>query len=137
MISVNPEKRVKTDFETVFFEGENEDQKCIFALCENPTLSKKGEPWRDLYIAFRGTDVNDYEDILTGQFWVHTYLDSFLVYVLILLNQSYEIKSSPWTILWFRILGIFSVKNIARLGVFMFQTSDNSQLCIDSQYSSQ
>jgi hypothetical protein len=52
-------------------------------------------------------------------------------------NQSYEIKSPPWTILWLRILGIFSVENIARLGVFMFQTSDNSQLCIDSQYSSQ
>ena len=52
-------------------------------------------------------------------------------------KQSYEIKSPPWTILWFRILGIFSVENIARLGVFMFQTSDNSQLCIDSQYSSQ
>ena len=51
--------------------------------------------------------------------------------------QSYEVKSPPWTILWFRILGIFSVENIARLGVFMFQTSDNSQLCIDSQYSSQ
>ena len=51
--------------------------------------------------------------------------------------QSFEIKSPPWTILWFRIVGIFSVKNIARLGVFMFQTSDNSQLCIDSQYSSQ
>ena len=63
---MNPEKRVKTDFETVFFESENEDQKCIFALCENPTLSKKDEPWTDLYIAFRGTDVNDYEDILTG-----------------------------------------------------------------------
>ena len=48
-------------------------------------------------------------------------------------------KSSPppWTILWFRILRIFSVKNKARLGVFMFKTSDNSQLCIDSQYSSQ
>ena len=52
-------------------------------------------------------------------------------------RQSYEIKSPPWTILWFRILGIFFVENIARLGVFMFQTSDNSQLCIDSQYSSQ
>ena len=51
--------------------------------------------------------------------------------------QSYEIKSPPWTILWFRILEIFSVENIGRLGVFMFQTSDNSQLCIDSQYSSQ
>ena len=37
--------------------------------------------------------------------------------------QSYEIKSPPWTILWFRILGIFSVENIDRLGgVFMFQT---------------
>ena len=33
--------------------------------------------------------------------------------------QSYEIKSPPWTILWFRILGIFSVENIARLGAFM------------------
>ena len=42
--------------------------------------------------------------------------------------QSYEIKSPPWTILWFRILGIFSVENIKRLCVFMFQTWDNSQL---------
>ena len=42
-------------------------------------------------------------------------------------NQSYEIKSPPWT------KGIFSVKNIARLGVFMFQTSNNIQLCIGSQ----
>ena len=49
-------------------------------------------------------------------------------------NQSYVIKSAPWAILWFRILGIFSVENVARLGIFMFQTSDNSQLCIDSQY---
>ena len=31
----------------------------------------------------------------------------------------------------------FSVENIDRLGAMMFQTSDNSQLCIDSQYSSQ
>ena len=38
------------------------------------------------------------------------------------LLQSYEIKSPPWTILWFRILGIFSVENIKRLCVFMFQT---------------
>ena len=53
------------------------------------------------------------------------------------LFQSYEIKSPPWTIWWFRILGIFSVENIDRLGAMMFQTSDNSQLCIDSQYSSQ
>ena len=37
-------------------------------------------------------------------------------------DQSYEIKSPPWTILWFRILGIFSVENIKRLCVFMFQT---------------
>ena len=29
-------------------------------------------------------------------------------------TQSYEIKSPPWTILWFRILGIFSVENIKR-----------------------
>ena len=53
------------------------------------------------------------------------------------LNQSYEIKSPPWTIWWFRILGIFSVEIIDRLGAMMFQTSDNSQLFIDSQYSSQ
>ena len=42
--------------------------------------------------------------------------------------QSYEIKSPPRTILWFRILGIFSVENIKWLCVFMFQTWDNSQL---------
>ena len=42
--------------------------------------------------------------------------------------QSYEIKSPPRTILWFRILGIFSVENIARLGVFMLRTCTNSQL---------
>ena len=36
--------------------------------------------------------------------------------------QSYVIKSPPWTILWFRILGIFSAENIKRLCVFMFQT---------------
>jgi len=36
-------------------------------------------------------------------------------------HQSYEIKSPPWIILWLRILGIFSVKNIKRLCVFMFQ----------------
>jgi hypothetical protein len=35
------------------------------------------------------------------------------------------------------MLGIFSVENIDKLGDFMFQTSDNSQLCIDSQHSSQ
>ena len=46
----------------------------------------------------------------------------------------YEIESPPCTIWWFRILGIFSVENIDAV---MFQTSDNSQLCIDSQYSSQ
>ena len=52
--------------------------------------------------------------------------------------QSYEMKSPPWTIIWwFRILGIFIVENINRSGEFMFQTSDNSQLCIDSQHSSQ
>ena len=51
--------------------------------------------------------------------------------------KSYKIKSPPWTIWWFRILGIISVENIDRLGAMMFQTSNNSQLCIDSQYSSQ
>ena len=44
------------------------------------------------------------------------------------LFQSYVIKSASWTILWFRILGIFSVENIKRLCVFMFQTCSNSQL---------
>ena len=43
-------------------------------------------------------------------------------------DQSYVIKSAPWTILWFRILGIFSVENIKRLCVFMFKTCSNSQL---------
>ena len=43
-------------------------------------------------------------------------------------SQSYVIKSPLWTILWFRILGIFSVENIKRLCGFMFQTWDNSQL---------
>ena len=42
--------------------------------------------------------------------------------------QSYEIKSPPQTILWFRILGIFSVEYIKRLCVFVFQTCSNSQL---------
>ena len=41
---------------------------------------------------------------------------------IIRLTQSYQIKSPPWTILWFRILGIFSVENITRLCVFKFQT---------------
>ena len=57
--------------------------------------------------------------------------------IAVTLQQSYEIKSPPWTIWLFRILGIFSIENIDRLGDFMFQTSDNSQLCIDSQNSSQ
>ena len=43
-------------------------------------------------------------------------------------GQSYVIKSAPWTNLWFRILGIFSVEYIKRLCVFMFQTCSNSQL---------
>ena len=48
---------------------------------------------------------------------------SLLISIFILASiQSYEIKSPPWTILWFRILGIFSVENIKRLCVFMFQT---------------
>ena len=42
--------------------------------------------------------------------------------------QSYEIKSPPWTILWFRIVGIFSVENIKRLCVLIFKTCSNSQL---------
>jgi hypothetical protein len=37
-------------------------------------------------------------------------------------SQSYEIKSPPWTIWRFRILGIFSVENIDRLGDYMIQT---------------
>ena len=65
--------------------------------------------------------------------FVHALVSIFLLIVI----QRYEIKSPPWTILLFRILGIFSDENIERLGVFMFQTWDNSQLCIDSQYSSQ
>ena len=48
-------------------------------------------------------------------------------------------KSSPLLgpFCGFRILGFYSVENTDRLGVFMFQSWDNIQLCIDSQYSSQ
>ena len=38
---------------------------------------------------------------------------------LVRLNQSYEIKSPPWTFLRFRILGMFSVENIAKVGCFL------------------
>ena len=48
--------------------------------------------------------------------------------LIIYINQSYVIKSAPWTVLWFRILGIFSVDFIKRLCVFMFKTCSNSQL---------
>ena len=58
----------------------------------------------------------------SGLLWLHP--NVFAIWYL----QSYVIKSAPWTILWFRILGIFSVENIKRLCVFMFQTWDNSQL---------
>ena len=37
----------------------------------------------------------------------------------VLRPQSYEIKSPPRTILWFRIIGIFSVENIDMLGAMM------------------
>ena len=47
------------------------------------------------------------------------------------IHQSYEIKFPPWTILWFRILGIFSVENIKRVCFFMFQTYSNNQLCTE------
>ena len=59
-----------------------------------------------------------------------SYWQKFIIQIVdyIKIFQSYEIKSPPWTILWFRILGIFSVENIKRLCVFMFQTCDNSQL---------
>ena len=33
--------------------------------------------------------------------------------------------------------GVFPVEKVDRLGAMMFHTSDNSQLCIDLQYSSQ
>ena len=49
-------------------------------------------------------------------------------FILLLCNQSYVIKFAPWTISWFRILGIFSVENIKRLCIFMFQTCSNGQL---------
>ena len=53
--------------------------------------------------------------------WLWTFLEGRY-------SQSYVIKSAPWTILLFRILEIFSVENIKRLCVFMFQTCSNSQL---------
>ena len=58
--------------------------------------------------------------ILVNSSWIGSFGSSLM--------QSYEIKSPLSTILWFRILGIFSVENIKRLCVFMLQTWDNSQL---------
>ena len=58
-----------------------------------------------------------------GNAWATSF--SFFIFLHVgevCLTQSYEIKSPPWTIVWFRILGIFSFENIDRLGVFMFQT---------------
>ena len=52
--------------------------------------------------------------------WKYSWIRSY--------RQSYVIKSAPWTILWFRILGIFSAEYIKRLCVFMFETCSNSQL---------
>ena len=56
------------------------------------------------------------------------FMAPWFCFLMLALMQSYEIKSPPWPILWFRILGIFSVENIKRLCVFMFQTWDNNQL---------
>ena len=53
---------------------------------------------------------------------------TYVCFKIVLFLQSYVIKSAPWTILWFRILGIFSGEYIKRLCVFMFQTCSNSQL---------
>ena len=84
-----------------------------------------------------------YGSVLTPCIYVHTYISLSIkcryIHTYLLLPwrtqistlhiaQSYEIKSPPWTILWFRILGISSVENIKRLCAFMFQTWDNSQL---------
>ena len=68
--------------------------------------------------------------ILSFMYWFNMLLiqTKYQKYKALSFMQSYEIKSPPWTILWFRILGIFSVENIKRLCVFMFQTWDNSQL---------
>ena len=80
-------------------------------LCHNH-LKNKIKPFK---IQFKEPNyVNELESKIKQ---VKTTLGKFIT-----LYQSYEIKSPPWTILWFRILGIFSVENIVRLCVFMFQT---------------
>jgi hypothetical protein len=78
------------------------------------------------HIGFQGLSDCTYENIKKDLLPVYKRVNNVSLY------QSYEIKSTPLNFLWFRILEIFSVENIARLGAFMFQTSDNSQFCIDS-----
>ena len=62
------------------------------------------------------------------RYWLSCLVCQKLAVAALYKYQSYEIKSPSWTILWFRILGIFSVENIKRLCVFMLQTWDNTQL---------
>ena len=75
-----------------------------------PRLAKKSQDWKcDTFLSFEKKIFDNDRTIRH----LYCFRCSFC--------QSYEIKSPPWTILWFRILGIFSVENIARLGVLCFK----------------
>ena len=71
---------------------------------------------------FPGLQLYDGNPYVSGNTFEDFYDDEYKIAGGIGFRQSYEIKSPPWTILWFRILGIFSVENIDRLCVFIFQT---------------
>ena len=74
----------------------------------------------NIYRNMKRQKVQKKSEVMHSMYLMHQLLCSF--------HQSYEIKSPPWIILWFRILGIFSIENINKFCVFMFQTLDNSQL---------
>ena len=126
-----------TDIETSFGDNKIGIRFPLITFCPNIGLLKKNEIMKDCvdeqYIYLIPTVVacfQKYQNFKTGTLFM-TFQPQILNcqvqskkgrHNCLFKNQSYEIKSPPWTILWFRILGIFSVDNIDRLGVFMFQT---------------
>ena len=71
---------------------------------------------REEHIGISTGDLGHLKNFMVSKVWM------------ICIAQSYVIKSAPWTILWFRILGIFSGEYIKRLCVFMFKSCSNSKL---------
>ena len=84
-------------------------------------ISKEGGLWLKTLLQQCNPEIKEV------YFWNYRETGAYKFYTLSP-TQSYVIKSAPWTILWFRILGIFSVEYIKRLCVFMFKTCSNSQL---------